>query len=68
MKSLCKGICESLKPLLTDVTISRYDQGQKYCTTCCEYVVCSEIRCVCCKNILRVKSLSRRNEIRMKIQ
>jgi len=55
MKSLCKGLCDALKPTGTHAKVSRYEQGQKYCSGCSEYVVCDEIRCICCNGILRTR-------------
>ena len=68
MKSICKGVCDVLKPTSTKVTVSRYDQGQKYCTTCCEYVVTESVRCKCCNYVLRVKSHTHKhNKNEMKV-
>jgi len=55
MKFLCKGLCDTLKPIETFVSISRYDQGQKYCSGCAQFVVSDETRCPCCKCMLRLR-------------
>lgn len=52
MSSECKGICS--RQAGSQLKIG-YKNGQKYCKKCQLYFLTKEIRCRCCKNVLRSK-------------
>ena len=52
MSSECKGECS--KQVESQLKLG-YKNGQKYCKTCHRYFLTREIRCTCCKNVLRSK-------------
>jgi hydrogenase nickel incorporation protein HypA/HybF len=58
MGRTCRGICIYSKgvPMSNG---KRYENGQKRCSYCGLFLETSEVRCPCCKTILRVKSRSK---------
>lgn len=57
MAASCRGICAYIQGMpMTNG--QRYKSGQKRCTFCSLFLDTSEIRCPCCKTILRTKSRS----------
>ena len=58
MVQSCKGICVSFKGIPM-INSKRYESGQKRCSYCELFLKTPEIRCPCCKTILRTKSRSR---------
>ena len=52
MSSECRGEC--LRHDESQLKIG-YKNGQKYCKKCQRYFLTNEIRCKCCKNVLRSK-------------
>lgn len=58
MGQTCIGLCERLKspPARNN---ARYKLGQKRCSLCAHYFSTEEVRCPCCKTILRSKSRNR---------
>ena len=64
MGASCKGICFQLKS--SGVPNSKkYQYGLKRCSWCDVYMASEEIRCPCCKMILRTKA---RNRSKMKME
>ena len=59
MGRTCKGIClrHEAEPASNAI---RYEIGQKRCTFCSLFLKTKEIRCVCCKAILRTRPRGRR--------
>lgn len=57
----CKGICEMHKaePIPNRF---RYELGQKRCTFCGLFFATSDIRCPCCKAVLRTKPRGKKVE------
>ena len=48
----CRGMCESLKGKSIP-NGSRYNAGQKRCTFCGIFFLIDDVRCPCCKVVLR---------------
>lgn len=57
----CKGICLMLKAEPAPNRV-RYELGQKRCTFCGLFFDIPEIRCPCCKAVLRTKPRGKRPE------
>jgi len=51
----CKGLCLRYKAEPAPNKI-RYEIGQKHCTFCGLFLKVDEIRCICCKAVLRTKA------------
>ena len=58
MGRACRGICVQLEGVSMSNAL-RYKSGQKRCTFCSLFLDTLEIRCPCCKVILRTKSRSK---------
>ncbi len=52
---ICNNICIKYKALNTDVTLGRYNQGQKHCVHCNIYVYYDGLFCPCCTTRLRTR-------------
>ena len=63
MGALCKGLCLEFKQEKIP-NAKKYQLGQKRCSWCEIWFETENIRCPCCKMILRTKS---RNKRKMKI-
>ncbi len=50
----CNGICEMGN--CNSQFIKGYSNGQRYCKTCCAYVLTDSFRCECCNQVLRQSS------------
>ena len=55
MGRTCKGLCLRYKADPAPNKL-RYEIGQKHCTFCGLFLKVNEIRCICCKAVLRTKS------------
>ncbi len=59
MGASCKGICVGTK--ITNIPNSKkYQFGLKRCTWCEVWVDTREVRCTCCKMILRTRSRNKK--------
>ena len=58
----CKGICVQYKANTRPHTGSRYNDGQKYCRQCQEFVIWDGIRCPCCCYKLRSRPNNTHNK------
>lgn len=63
MSSECKGVCDSNNESQLKLG---YKNGQKYCKKCQIYFLTKEIRCYCCKNVLRSKKKHNKTTNKMK--
>ena len=59
MGASCKGICR-LSELIKIANSHKYEYGLKRCSWCEVWLNTDEIRCNCCKMILRTKSRNKR--------
>ncbi len=57
MGRTCKGICLRYEARSAANKI-RYDIGQKRCTFCGLFLKVEDVRCICCKAVLRTKPRS----------
>ena len=64
MGASCKGICR-LSEKIKVPNSRKYEYGLKRCSWCDVYMATEEIRCPCCKMILRTKA---RNRSKMKME
>ncbi|EGG42295.1 hypothetical protein Nlim_0943 [Candidatus Nitrosarchaeum limnium SFB1] len=55
MGKTCREICVDSKGIPMSNS-KRYENGQKRCTFCGLFLETSEVRCSCCKGMLRTKS------------
>ena len=63
--NVCKGICTRFKAIGYKGR-HRYENGQKRCPVCSEFLQCPDVRCPCCGVMLRVTP--RANKARKEIQ
>ena len=61
MGRTCKGICLRYEARPAPNKI-RYEIGQKRCTFCGLFLKVDDVRCVCCKAVLRTKPRSGKKE------
>ena len=61
---VCKGICEKYKSIKPKLNNSRYQAGQKRCTTCQIFIKWEGLWCPCCGVLLRKKSRTPRSRKR----
>ena len=54
MPVTCNGICETDKRF--GISSKYYKKGTKYCTHCAKKIFISELRCPCCRCILRTRT------------
>ncbi len=54
MVNICKGICENDKRF--GKSSPYYAKGVKYCTHCAKKIYTNELRCPCCKCVLRTRT------------
>jgi len=54
MVNLCKGLCEYDKRF--GISSGYYKNGVKYCTLCAKKIYLKELRCPCCRSILRTRT------------
>tara|TARA_B100000029_G_scaffold25416_1_gene25045 strand:+ start:634 stop:840 length:207 start_codon:yes stop_codon:yes gene_type:complete len=59
MGASCKGICHQLKTS-TVPNSQKYEFGLKRCSWCEVWLETDEVRCICCKMILRTKARSKK--------
>lgn len=59
----CKGICEFYKIDMHQYK-DKYNKGQKRCTFCGIFLETLQIRCPCCRSVLRTKSRHTKKKIR----
>lgn len=50
----CKGICDNLQNGYSGYP--KYNSGYKYCPSCRFSLMCNDIQCPCCNQILRLKA------------
>jgi len=62
MGRTCKGVCDTLKaePVPNG---ARYELGHKRCSFCCMFLSVPDIRCPCCKAVLRTRPRGRREAV-----
>lgn len=63
MTAYCKGICQFHRIEIHQPK-DKYKKGQKRCTYCGIFLETQDIRCPCCKSILRTRSRHKKNEFR----
>lgn len=52
----CRGICEKYRIRVGGGGgRDRYADGQKRCSRCGVFMLCKELRCPCCRQMLKVK-------------
>ena len=59
MGRTCKNICKRHQAKAVPNKI-RYEIGQKRCTFCGIFLTLDDVRCICCKAVLRTKPRSKR--------
>ncbi|MBT4325388.1 MAG: hypothetical protein HOD60_00560 [Candidatus Nitrosopelagicus sp.] len=59
MGRTCRGICTFYKAKSVSNKI-RYEIGQKRCSFCGIFFEFDNVRCVCCKSVLRTKARKKR--------
>lgn len=59
MGASCKGICHQLKTSIVPNS-QKYEFGLKRCSWCEVWLETDEVRCSCCKMILRTKARSKK--------
>ena len=59
MGRTCRNICTRYQAKAVPNKI-RYEIGQKRCTFCGIFLTLDDVRCICCKAVLRTKPRSKR--------
>lgn len=57
----CRGICETMKAVPVPNGM-RYEMGHKRCSFCGLFFSIPDIRCPCCKAVLRTKPRGKRED------
>ncbi len=59
--NFCKGICTRFEVKIFKGKKTRYEDNQKRCPVCGVYMRCSDVRCPCCKCVLRMTPRANRS-------
>ena len=62
----CNGICDTDKRFGKNHRY--YEKGIKYCAYCTKKVMTKEIRCPCCKTVLRVRTHRSKTLAKIKVK
>ncbi len=63
----CKGYCDFIETKITQLKPGVWDkENARMCAICQIYFISEEIKCPCCKTMLRTKPHSRRGKERLK--
>ena len=56
MATVCKNVCQTDKRF--GISSRYYAKGTKYCSHCAKKIAIEDLRCPCCRSILRVRTRS----------
>ena len=62
MTTVCKNLCETDKRF--GISSCYYKKGTKYCSHCAKKILIDDLRCPCCRSILRVRTRSWKKKAR----